>query len=305
MCRRYKSPFALLTLVLGLTLAGTALAQFPSTDVLLVDLPALEGAPHIVTEDAITFISDDESYDNQPSFTPDGTAILYVSEEADGQTDIYRYLLESGESERVTETPESEFSPSVTLDGSHIAAVRIEADGVTQRLWRFDLAGEGAEPHPEGIYRTGYYAFANPETVVFFIVGEGEDGQPFTLQVVDTATGEAEVVAENIGVSVQGLPDQEAVSYVQRQDDETSVIAVFDAVSRETRSVVETLPGVDAHAWMPDGTLLMAQDDTIYSWQEGQDGWQPFMDFSEAGVSGIGRLAVSPDGGRLAFVISR
>jgi dipeptidyl aminopeptidase/acylaminoacyl peptidase len=300
----YRRLIASLTLALGLTLSGAALAQFPSTDVLLVDLPDLEGAPHVVAADAVTFISDDEGYDNQPSFTPDGEAILYVSQ-VDDQTEIYRYLLVSGESERVTETPESEFSPAVTPDGDHITAVRIEADGVTQRLWRFDLEGENAEPYPEEVYRTGYYAFANPTTVVFFIVGEGEDGQPFTLEVVDTETGEVEVVSENIGTSIQKVPDREAVSYVQRQDDDSAVITVLDVETGEMQGLVEPLPGVDAHAWMPDGTLLMAQDDTIYSWQEGQDGWQPFMDFSEAGVSGIGRLAVSPDGSRLAFVINR
>ena len=37
-------------------------------------------------------------YDNQPSFTPDGAAILFTSNRGGTQTDIYRYDVGSGAS---------------------------------------------------------------------------------------------------------------------------------------------------------------------------------------------------------------
>ncbi len=282
-----------------------AFAQAPSTDILLVPLPAEFNRVTTVAADDVTYLTDNDRYDNQPSFTPDGSAILYVSEDETGQTDIYRYDLASSEASRVTETKASEFSPQVTPDGEHIAAVRIEADGVTQRLWRFALAGGGAQPSPESVYQVGYYSFVNLDTLAFVIVADTESGEPLSLQTADVATGKTKKIAEPVGVGVQKVPGQNAVSFVQRLKDGTSVIQTLDISSGETRKLVATLPEVDAHTFLPDGSVLAAEDAIIYRWREGQDDWTPYFDFSEADVSGVGRLAVSPDGSQLAFVISK
>ena len=285
--------------------ATTALAQAPSTDVLLVPLP--EGVEGVTTvaEGDVTYLTDNDTYDNQPSFTPDGGAILYVAEDETGQTDIYSYDLASGEATQVTDTRASEFSPQVTPDGEHISAVRIEADGVTQRLWQFDLSGENAEANPENVYRVGYYAFVNPETLAFVIVAETESGEPLSLQLAETASGELRAITEPIGVGVQKVPGQDAVSFIARNDDGSSSLSTYDLESGETSVLTETLPEVDAHAFLPDGSVIAAEDNIVYRWQEGQSDWQPYLDFSETDITGIGRLAVSPDGSQLAFVISR
>lgn len=297
-----SATFLLMTL---LAVAMTALAQAPSTDVLLVPLP--EGAEDVTTVAAgdVTYLTDNNTYDNQPSFTPDGSAVLYVAEDASGQTDIYRYELASGEATQVTDTKASEFSPQVTPDGEHISAVRIEADGVTQRLWQFDLEGENAEARPKDIYRVGYYAFAEPETLAFVIVAETESGEPLSLEVAGVDAATTEKVTEPVGVGVQRVPNEAAVSFIQRNEDGSSSLSVYNLESGETRVLTETLPEVDAHTFLPDGAVLAAQDTTIYRWQEGQNTWKPYLDFSEAGVTGVGRLAVSPDGNQLAFVISK
>src|SRR5256885_6703718 len=68
-------------------------------------------------------ITNSPGYDNQPSFTPDGRSILFTSIRDGGtQTDIYRYVVATGTTSRVTHTPESEYSPTVTPDGGHISA---------------------------------------------------------------------------------------------------------------------------------------------------------------------------------------
>ena len=292
-----------MTLIVALG-AGAA-AQAPSTDVLLVPLPVEGTAPTTVSADNVTYLTNNDTYDNQPSFTPDGSALLYVSEEETGQTDIHRYDVASGEAARVTETQESEFSPQVTPDGEHIAAVRIEADGATQRLWRFDLEGGNAQPSPENVDRVGYYAFVDPDNLALVRVDEETNGLPLSLHLTDLEGGETRQLAGDVGVGVQKVPEEAAVSFVQRLEDESSAIMVFDLESGETRQLVPTLPEVDAHAWMPDGSLIAAQENVVYRWQEGQEGWEPFLDFGETDVSGINRLAVSPDGSLLAFVISK
>lgn len=286
-------------------LSAGASAQAPSTDILLVALPGGGEAPTVVSADDVTYLTDNDRYDNQPSFTPDGAAILYVSEDEGGQTDIYRYDVASSEALRVTETEESEFSPQVTPDGEHLAAVRIEADGVTQRLWRFDLGGQNAEPNPEGVDRVGYYAFVDATNLALVRVDEETNGLPLSLHLADLESGDTRELASDVGASLQGVPGQAAVSFVQRLDEGRSSLSLYDLASGEIRDLTETLPEVDAHTWLPGGGVLMAQENVIYRWQEGQEGWEPFLDLSETDVGGISRLAVSPDGSLLAFVISR
>ena len=102
-------------------------------------------------------ISNSPGYDNQPSFTPDGAAVLFTSVRGERKpdpansaatgSDIYRYDIAPARLSQVTNTPEAEYSPTVTPDGRHISVIRVEADG-TQRLWRFatrrDAARTGA-----------------------------------------------------------------------------------------------------------------------------------------------------------------
>lgn len=291
-------------LVTAFACGAVASAQAPSTDILLVALPAEPTGVTTLTADEITYLTDNDRYDNQPSFTPDGSALLYVAADEAGQTDIYRYTLATGEAAQVTDTPASEFSPQVTPDGEHITAVRIEADGVTQRLWRFGLGGGDAQPSPEDVYRVGYYAFADPDKLALVRVDEETNGLPLSLHLTDLATGETQQLAGDVGVGVQKVPGQDAVSYVRQLEDGTSTIEVFNVTSGETRELVATLPEIDAHTFLPDGSILAAEDTMVYRWREGQE-WTPYLDFSEAEVSGVGRLAVSPDGSQLAFVISK
>jgi len=127
---------ALLIVAAGFQPPAPAPAPPPATDIFLAPFgpraqPAVGRAVNITRT---------PGYDNQPSFTPDGTAILFTSNRGAAQTDIYRYTIATGETARLTNTPESEYSPTVTPDGTHVSVVRVEADG-TQRLWRFTLDG--------------------------------------------------------------------------------------------------------------------------------------------------------------------
>ena len=121
---------------------GLGVGRLPDTEIFLAPLSvengvAVVGAPVNVTRHA--------GYDNQPSFTPDGAAILYTSQR-DGQTDVYRYDLRDRSTTPLTDTPESEYSPAVAPDGRSITVVRVEADSA-QRLWEIPVAVRQA-PRP-------------------------------------------------------------------------------------------------------------------------------------------------------------
>lgn len=264
-------------------------------------LAPLSGAGSTLRIGDPTRVTDRDGYDNQPSFTPDGTTLLYTSIDSAGQADIFRYSIADRTSTRLTRTaPESEYSAGVMADGAHFSVVRVEADS-TQRLWSFDLAsGDDARLVLPGVKPVGYYAWADDRTLVLYVLGD-----PATLRVVDTAARDSgRIAARDIGRSIQKVPGRRAVSFIQHGGDSTSTVEVLDLDEGVIRPLVATLPGGDFHAWTPDGTLLMASGSTVYAWRPGATAWRSVANLGPD-VVGITRIAVAPDGRSVALVAAR
>ncbi len=184
----------------------------PDTEIFLASFSA-RGATVV---GRATNITNSPGYDNQPSFTSDGRSIFFTSIRGGGtQTDIYRYDIASGATVRVTSTPESEYSATVTPDGGHISVIRVEADG-TQRLWRFTSDGAQPELVLTDVKPVGYHAWADDHTLALFVLG-----QPATLQIADTRTGQSEALVGGIGRSIQRIPAtanvRGTISFVERE----------------------------------------------------------------------------------------
>ena len=236
-------------------------------------------------------------YDNQPHFTPDGSGFWFtIYDDHTLQSDIWRYDLAEGTVKRVVASnPESEYSATPMPDGSGISVVRVERDS-TQRLWRFDLSGANGAPLLPDIVPVGYHAWADPATVVVFVLGD-----PPTLRVADVASGSARVVARDVGRSLQAIPGTGDVSLVQRGA-EGSFIVRLDPRLGTTNTVAPTLDGADDHAWTPGGVLLQGTGSSIHAWSASASEWRLVADLSADGVATITRIAVSPMGDRIAFV---
>lgn len=283
--------------VAALTFVGTAGAQAPGTDVWIAPIIGRGSAMRIGTPMNATHR---DGYDNQPSFTPKGDAVLYTAQGDDKQTDIWRFSLPVGKTPigtpvRLTQTPESEYSATVTPDGTSFSVIRVEHDS-TQRLWRFPLDGKG-EPSLvlERVKPVGYHAWAGDHTLVLFVLGS-----PATLQVADDRSGNSEVKARNIGRALAKVPGRDVVTFLQQVKDSASWITELDVRTGATTRLMQPPAGADYHVWTPDGVLLTAADTKIYRWQDGE--WRVLADLASAGVKRASRLAVSPRGDWLAFV---
>ena len=278
----------------------------PPTEVFLAPLTGAAGQLAVGKPENI---SNSPGYDNQPFFAPDGQTIFFTSARGDvsskcgsPQTDVYRFDLTSRALSRVTETADCEYSPTVTPDGKHLSAIRVEPDG-TQRLWQFTVGGGSPAVILQDVKPVGYHAWLDERTLALFVLG-----QPPTLQVVSLPTGKAEIVATNIGQSIQKIPGG-GVSFVQQSGEgEQRALTVTKVALENGRAVTTALtaavPGArQAHlAWTPDGTLLMANEGTLHAWSAGQRGWRAIADLTALGLRNVTRLAVSPKGDRIAIV---
>ncbi|HEY3287923.1 MAG TPA: hypothetical protein VGJ96_12465 [Gemmatimonadaceae bacterium] len=271
----------------------------PSTDIWLVSLEG-RGVPRVGRAENLTARI---GYDNQPSFTPDGQAILYTRIEGDGPSDIWRVDLATRERANRTQTAvESEYSATPMPDGVHFSTVRVEADS-SQRLWRFALRGDEAPVLMFAqIKPVGYHVWASDVTLGLYVLGAPlgtPGGPPATLQIADVRTGSSEVVARDIGRALQKIPGRDAISYLQQGKDGAWITALDLHTGNSSRIALAPARS-DYHVWTPDGVLLTGSGSRLLAWVDGR--WDVVADLAADGVRAISRLAISPTGDRLAFV---
>lgn len=276
----------------GLTSALSAQAGPPSTDIFLAPLSMKDGAPLVGKPVNVTRR---QGYDNQPSFTPDSRAILFTSIHDDGQSDIYRFELSSRATTRVTTTPESEYSPTPMPGGTRFSVIRVEKDSA-QRLWSF--ANDGSDPKVvlESLKPVGYQAWIDANNLALFVLGN-----PNALVHADIRTGKSDTLARDIGRSLAPLPDKSGFSFVRRVDS-SSMITAMRWPGGATHDLIALPRGSQDLVWLAPDLMLAASGSRLFSWRSGAASWSNVGDYADAELTGISRLAVSPDGKWLAIV---
>lgn len=265
----------------------------PSTDIYLLSWPA-KAEPSDLRN-----VTNREGYDNQPMFSPDGDKVYFTSIGGDDQADIYAYSIKNGDTKRITETLESEYSPTFMPDGKHLSVVRVEKDkDNTQRLWKFPLNGGPPSLVLENIKPVGYHCWIDGNSVALFILGE-----PNTLQIADISTGKAEKIADNIGRSMHKIPGTSKISFTVKQNDRW-ILQEFDPQTHKIETIVEGADSSEDYVWTRDGKILMASGTILFQWDPSHpvNNWTQVADLSNTGFGKITRLALHPQGSLLALV---
>jgi WD40 repeat protein len=284
--------------LVALHLAGAAAAQSPAPtpnpEIYLASLARHGDSLVVGRAENITHRA---GYDNQPSFLPDASGLLYTVIGTDGQADVWRYDIRSRRAARVTATPESEYSPTPMPGGTRFSVVRVERDS-TQRLWSFAMNGSDPQVLLGTLQPVGYHAWLEPNRLLAYVLGS-----PSTLHIVDRDGTNDEVRARDIGRALQRIPGRGWYSFTQRDSARVLWIVSQPFEGGPVSSLVRAPSDDEYHAWTPDGALLSATQGTIVRWdgRTGDEGeWLPIA--SIPGVRNISRLAVSPDGRWIAFV---
>ena len=300
-----KAAAALLAFVLQ-----AAPAAPPGTDIYVVPM---NGGVASLKSAKPAPVSNAPGYDNQPNFSPDGSHILFAANRDGKQTDVYVFDRATSKVTQLTQTPENENSPTYLPAGigapGGFSVVQSEFDekgarpaSPIQRLWRFNATGKAPQLILKDINPVGYHAWIDAERLVLFVLGA--QGKPATLQIASLKTGQAEVVADNIGRSLHRIPGTRLASFVHREGD-AFTIKQIDIDSKKIDALVKAAEGSSDrdYAWLPDGkTIVMSAGAKIVSWTRGASGWTEVFDAAPHQLGAITRLAVSPKGDAIAIV---
>lgn len=288
-------------------------APLPSTDIYLVPLSG--GLASMKTAKP-TPVSAEAGYDNQPSFSPDGSKILFAVNRDGKQTDVYVFDRATRRSTQLTQTAENENSPTIVPAGTGPAGsftvVQSEFDksgarpaSPIQRLWRFNSDGKSPQLILSDINPVGYHAWMTPDSLVLFVLGQ--NGKPATLQIASVKTGKSEVVTEGPGRSLHRIPGTAFASFVQKDASGEYWVKQLDVATKKIEPLVKAMEGSSDRdmAWMPDGkTILMSSGTKVWSWTRGAATWTEMFDGAAHQLGAITRLSVSPKGDAVAIVVA-
>lgn len=285
---------ALLLAIASLAVSGRTAAQ-TSTDIFLADLRISGDSIRITTPRNVT---NRPGYDNQPWFTRDGAAILYNAD-IDGQTDIFRYDLESGIRTQLTQTADNEYSPSLTRGGEELLVVRWPVDMSTGALWRYTPDGQPIAAHPASVERIGYYGIIDDNRIAAFV-----NDSVRTFMIADASTGEQRRILTGLaGSPPQLVPGADAVSFMMPADDDVVWIHRLDLATGEVAQIAPAVGESLSYVWLSDALLLMPSGNAVYAinpWTDAE--WREVARFDDPALASIVRIAVNAAADRVAFV---
>ena len=264
----------------------------PNTEVFLFDLNQENGGFELSN---LKNISNNEGYDNQPSFLDNNT--IFYAGTRNGQTDIVEYTISTGEKRWVCDTEGSEYSPLKIPSQDAVSAIRLDKDG-TQLLRKYNLQNGESAVLIEGLI-VGYHVWFNSNIVVSAVL---EDN---TMSLFSSSIKEHQNyrLQKKIGRSLHKIPMSDLASYISKENDSIWEVRSVDPISGATTFLFNTLPNCEDMCWLSNGAAIMAKDGTLYGFHLiRDDNWVKLVSISNFGIKNITRLAVSPDGTKLAVV---
>ncbi|MGQ0541600.1 MAG: winged helix-turn-helix domain-containing protein [Blastocatellia bacterium] len=252
-------------------------------------------------------ITNNEAFDADPSFSPDGKQVVFASIR-DGNGEIYSIDIDGGNLRRLTFNPTIDAHPVFSPDGTQISfnsdrenensdVYFMNADGSNvTKLTNFDKSNE----------TLGLGGWSRDGTkIAFFSDRNGKDD----IYVMSAEMVRAKLVLSepehDIG-SFSYSPDQKKIVYSKELEDKSGELKIFDVEAQQMQLVRKTeLPNVSAD-WSPGGDLIAFHDridgnsEVCVVKPDGSD----FLNLTNDPASDAG-ASWSPDGRRIVFVAHR
>ena len=282
-----KSLFSLFFFLFSLVLFAQS-----DTEVYLFDLATNNGA---YTLSNSRNVSNNPGYDNQPSFY--NNEILLFAGTRNGQTDIAAYQVVDNNLSWISNTGQgSEYSPTRIPSQEAVSSIRLDTTGL-QRLYRYDYRTGNDKVLIKDLV-IGYHTWFNKYTIASAVLADG--GLDLVVSNLKDQTNNTH--QKKIGRSLHKIPNSERISYISKEN-EAWEIKSLDPLNGATERITYTLNKAEDMCWLPDGTILMPQDNMIYKFNPKTDqSWSIIHVFNSPDIWNISRITVSPDGRHLALV---
>ncbi len=239
-------------------------------------------------------ISNNPGYDNQPSFI-NNDEILFAGNN-NGQTDIAKYNLKTNEKIWINATtPGGEFSPQQIPGRENIAAVRLDPNGL-QRIYEYSNGQKPVQLIED--MQVAYFAFYDENTLVSTVLNHDE----MDLVVSNLNEKSTDTLLQNAGRAIHKVPNSHYISYTSINSEGNHEVFLLDLKTQESYFVCQLPIGIIDFTWLSETQMLLGSGNKLYLYDSlGTSDWTEVA-VLEHGLSNITRLAVSPDGKRLALV---
>lgn len=280
-------------LIICLTLICTTVKGQVNTDVYLFDLKIVNENPVLSNPKNI---SNNEGYDNQPSFLNDNTVLFSANRE--DQTDILRFnILEGSTTSWISNTPTgSEYSPLKIPGKKAVSAIRLDLDGL-QRLYAYDINTGGSKLILEDL-KVGYHLWYNDHTLVTTVLVENR----MDLVVVNLEDNTNYTFQKNVGRSLWKIPNSNLISYISKENNAWEIKSL-NPISGATKKITNTFRKSEDICWLNDTTIIAGAGKSLIKFDtESGIEWELVASFEQEEINNITRIAVNKAGSRLAFV---
>ena len=242
-------------------------------------------------------VSKNPEYDSQPFFI-DNEQIVYART-YDSLTDIAKYHLKNKSLINISETKiGGEYSPQKIPNSDHYAAVRLDTTGL-QRLYKYNSNTKQSSLFIENL-QVAYYSFYDENRILSSVLS----GANLDLVYSDVSKKSNDTLLIKVGRSIHKVPNTiNTMSYTSVNDEGNMDIFQLDISTLESFFVCQLPIGIQDHIWLDEATLLIGSLDKIFLLDLFKNGdWKLVADLSKYNIKDITRLALSPDGSKLAMV---
>ncbi|EDP70241.1 putative orphan protein; putative signal peptide [Flavobacteriales bacterium ALC-1] len=231
-------------------------------------------------------ISNNEGYDNQPSFIDD--RYIAFASTRNGQTDIAKYDTRYSGRIWVNFTEGGEYSPLRIPNKNEVSAVRLDKDG-KQRLYSYSLSnGQSTELINDLV--VAYYTWYNDNTIVSAVI----EGNELNLYVSNLNDGTNTKYALKVGRSFHKIPNSDLISFVSKEKENQWQIKSFNPKTGTIKVIANTLDNIEDICWLDSKTILSGKDNNLYKLRLQRDNdWKKIADLSTNDITKITRLSVN------------
>jgi hypothetical protein len=242
-------------------------------------------------------VSNNPGYDSQPFFI-DNEHIVYART-YNNQTDIATYHLNTELQINLSDTKiGGEYSPQKIPNSNYYASVRLDTTGL-QRLYKYDSNTKQSSLLIENL-QVAYYSFYDENRLLSSVLS----GANLDLVYSDISKKSNDTLLVKVGRSIHKVPNTiNTMSYTSVNDEGNMDIFQLDISNLESFFVSQLPVGIQDHIWLDESTLLIGSLDKLFLLDLFENGdWKLVADLSKYNIKDITRLALSPDGSKLAMV---